>query len=230
MNLRSATLAILLLATAPALAAEPADSRTEIQLTQQAARTVPHDRLRTVLRVEVQGATGPQVQGEINRRMTAALARAKEATAIKAETGGYSVGRIYDPKAPQPWQGSQTLSLTSADFNAVLALAGELQNNGLLMSGLQFFLAPEKLGALQDEMTTEALAALKTRAANVARDLGMAVEGYKAVMVGNAETGFSPQPRMAMMSAAKSAPPPVAEAGDATVTLTVNATVLLKRP
>lgn len=231
MTMRSAAIALLLLTSAPVLAAEPADSRTEIQLTQQATRTVPHDRLRAVLRVEVQGSSGQQVQGEINRRMAAALAKAKETAAIKAETGGYSAGRNYDPKAAQPWTGSQTLSLTSGDFNAVLALAGELQNSGMLMSGLQFFLAPEKLGTLQDEMTTEALAALKARAANVARDLGMTVDAYRSIAVGNAETGFSPQPRVAMMASAAKAAPPVAEAGDATVTLTVSATVLLaKRP
>ena len=33
------------------------------------------------------------IEGEINRRMTAALAKAKETAAIKAETGGYSAGR-----------------------------------------------------------------------------------------------------------------------------------------
>jgi predicted secreted protein len=215
-----------------ALAAEAGGipGKTEVQLTQQAVRVMARDRIRATVRIEGKGSNGRQIQADINKRMAAALEKVKQHPAIVAATGSYTVYRDYNNKDTEFWNANQTLSLSSEDFEAVLALVGDLQGNGLLMSGMQFFLAPETLAAVQDDLTAAALDALRARADNVAKDLGMVIEHYKVIAVGNAqEDRGEAQGRRAGATAAVAgkAPPPAAQAGDATVTLTVTATVIL---
>ena len=82
------------------------------------------------------------MQAEINRRMTAALERAKANGSIRVETGSYSLYEERQPNAGTTWRGQQSLALIGTEFNDVLALAGELQQAGLVFSGMQFELRP----------------------------------------------------------------------------------------
>jgi predicted secreted protein len=200
---------------------------TELNLTQVATRTMVPDRIRAILRIEVKGANARQVQADLNQRMAAALDKAKLVVAVKSETGAYAVTRDFNSKDRDLWHASQTLSLSSADFAAVLSLVGDLQDAGLLMSGMEFFLAPETLKAAESDLTAAALAALRARAEEVARDLGMTLDHYKTISVSNASAPIRARAEFFATSAASSAPPPVAQAGDATVTLTVTAVIVL---
>jgi predicted secreted protein len=221
------------LATLPlpgAVAADPAPAETEIHLTEQATRMVAPDRLRAVLRIEAKGASGRQVQADVNRRMEAALAKAKSRADVTAETGSYGVSRDFSVKGSEAWIASETLTLSAQDFAAVLTLVGELQSDGLLMTSLQFYLAAETLKAAESALTAAALAALRARAQDVAKDLGMAVDRYKSITIGNAGDGPRPIPLARFSAASASAPampPPVAEAGEETVSLAVNADIVL---
>jgi uncharacterized protein len=227
----AAAVLLVSLAAPAALAADASEGGTEIHLSERATRTIAPDRLRAVLRAEVRGTSGQQVQAEINRRMEAALARAKSVSAVTAETGGYSVYRGSDPKEREPWHASQTLSLSAADFVALLSLAGTLQDMGLVMSGMQFFLAPETLKSTESELTAAALAALKARAAEAAKDLGATVERYKTITIGNASApGPVAREFFAAQAAAAPAPPPVAQASEATVSLSADAAIILAPP
>ncbi len=204
--------------------------KTEIHLSQQAMRIMARDRLRAELRIEAKGNNGREIQAEINKRMAAALAKVKAYPAVTAETGSYAVERNYSTKEQALWQGSQSLSLTSEDFDAVLSLVGDLQSSGLLMSEMQFFLAPETLTAVQDDLTATALGGLRARAENVAKDLGMAIDHYRQIVIGNAREDnerAAARSTGAMSVARRRAPPPAAQAGDAAVMLSVSADVML---
>jgi predicted secreted protein len=222
----------------PALAAGPAptdDPGMVLHLVEQVERQLPRDRLSAVLQVEAKGLEPAAVQAEVNQRMQAALARAKSATAVQVASGGYSVYRQPPPNnaGPDQWFASQTLSLTATDFAPALKLIGELQGDGLAIEALTFEVAPQSLRAAQEGMSDEALAALRARAEHVAAAMGMAVARYKTLDVGNviAQDARPPMPLRIMKAATiASAPPPaVAEAGDATATLTVNAEVILDK-
>jgi len=214
-----------------ALLALPAMAETSLHLDQQAQKTVPRDRLQAELRVEASGPDSRSVQDEVNRRMGSALAKARKSAALTVQSGGYSVYREQPPKGPEVWHATQSLSVTSKEFDAVLKLSGDLQTDGLVMSSLRFYLAPETLRAAQSDLTAQALSSLRDRANEVAADLGMSVAQYKDVMVGNASEGFEGRRPMMMMAKAASAPlavaPPEAEGGDSTITLTVQAEVIL---
>lgn len=192
--------------------------KTEIHLNQQAQKIMGRDRIRVDLRIEVRGSNGKQIQDEVNKKMAAAIASVHRFPSVVAETGSYSVFREPESKSPDTWHASQSLLLTSEDFELVLALVGDLQNSGLLMSNMRFFLAPDTMKAAQSDLTAQALTELRERANEIAEDLGMTIDHYKSITIGNAFEMNDGGNRM-MATAA--------QAGELTVMLGVQADVIL---
>lgn len=224
--------ALALLAPAPALAADTTapNSVTVIHMSEKAERLMARDHLRAGLAVEVSGPAAPQVQAEINRRMEAAIAKAKSVSTVTVASGGYSVYPERSPGKPTVWHGQQTLNLESDAAADLLQLVGDLQQQGLAAQGLTFEVKDETLRHAEDGLTADALAQLRHRAEAVAGDLGLTVQQIRDITVGNAEGGARPpMPMFAMRAgvAAAPAPPPVAEPGDAEVSVTVQAEVWL---
>jgi len=226
-KMRAALIALLLIAT-PAVAAEP----TVLTLGESAERAVPQDKLFVSLRAEATAPNAAAVQAEINKRMDAAIARAKAVQGVEVETGGYWTSEERPQGQPRRWRGAATLEISGTDFASVTALAGGLQEAGLAMSGMRFDLRRETARAAEDVLTREALARVQARAASAADALNMKIAGYRAIRVGavNEQPPMRPvmmraAPAMAMADAA---PAPSAEPGRATVRVSVEADVLLE--
>ena len=224
--------ALALLTAAPSLAADTSapNSVTVIHLSEKADRMMPRDHLRAGLAIEVSGPQAAQVQAEINRRMEAAVAKAKSVSTVKVETGGYSVYPERSPGKPTIWHGAQSLNLQSDAAADLLQLVGDLQQQGLNAQGLTFEVKEDTLRQAEDGLTAAALTQLKARAEKVAADLNMTVQQIRDVTVGNAEGGARPPMPMFTARAAgisAAAPPAVAEPGDAEVSVTVQAEVWL---
>ena len=211
--------------TAMAQGAEP--QTTVLHISQTAERSVVRDLLRIDLRVEETGPDALTVQTAINRRMAAALDRAHQVQGVQVETGSYSVGEERPQTGPSHWRGTQSLILRSKAADAALKLAGALQSSGLLMSSMAYETSPETVRGAEEDLTAEALAALDRRAASIAEHMHLAVLGYRDLHVGNAGTEGRPVPRFA---AAAMAAVPVAEAGEATVRVTIDAELVLGVP
>ncbi len=216
-----------LLGSAPALAQAPEQQAAVLHLTQTAERSVARDQLRIELRAEETGADALSVQSAINRRMAAALDRARQTQGIQVETGSYGIGEEHPQNAPARWRGSQSLILTGKAADVMLKLAGQLQSDGLLMSSLSYEASPETVRGAEEDLTAEALAALDRRAAWIAGRTHLSVRRYRDLRVGNAETGPQPMPRFAAAAAMAA---PVAEPGEAVVRVTVQAEILLGQP
>lgn len=220
-----------LLTSVPALAANASapPGVTVIHLTEKAERMMARDHLRAGLAVEATGPAAAAVQAEINRRMEAALAKSKSVASVKAETGGYSVYPERSSGKPTVWHGLQTLNLQSDAAADLLQLVGDLQSQGLNTQGLTFEVKAETLRKAEDGLTADALAQLRARAEKVAADLHMTVQQIRDITVGNAEGGTRPPVPMMMRAAgvSSSAAPPVAEPGDADVSVSVQAEVWL---
>lgn len=234
--IRSVSLAAaLLIAAAIPLRAQPAPpptpppSGTALTLSAHADNTLPRDQLEAELRVEATDANAARVQADVNRRMAVALAHAKTVAGVSVETTGYSVYQERDAKGnPTRWHGSQALRLKSGDFPALLNLVGVLQGQGLALSSLAAELSPAAAKAAQDELTDAALKDIRARADRIAATLGTHVERYAELRVDNASVPPVPVHFMAArVAASNSEPPPVAAAGDATVSVNIDATVLL---
>jgi predicted secreted protein len=219
-------IAVALFASAQALAQDAEQRVTVLHLSQTAERSVIRDLLRIELRVEETGADARSVQAAINRRMAAALDRVKQVQGVRVETGSYNVGEERPQNGPTRWRGSQSVILTGKDADSMLKLAGVLQSDGLSTSSLTYDVAPETVRGAEEDLTAEALAELDHRAASIADRMHLAVVRFRDVRVGNAETGGRPVPRFAAMAVAA----PVAEPGEATVRVTIEAELLLAPP
>ena len=221
--LLAAGLILFWAASAMAQGAEP--QTTVLHLSQTAERNVLRDLLRIDLRVEEAGADPLAIQSAINRRMAAALDRAHQVQGVQVETGSYNVGEERPQSGPSRWRGSQSLVLRSRAADPALKLAGTLQTDGLLMSSMAYEASPETVRGAEEDLTSEALAALDRRAASIADRMHLAVLRYRDLRLGNAETeGGRPVPRFAT---AAMAAPPVAEPGEATIRVTIEAELLL---
>jgi predicted secreted protein len=207
--------------------AQATDQQTTIlHLSQTAERHVLRDLLRIELRVEEAGADPQAIQSTINRRMAAALDRAHQVQGVRVETGSYGVGEEQPQSGPSRWRGTQSLILTSNNADAALKLAGALQSDGLLMSSLTYETSPETVRGAEEDLTAEALAGLDRRAASIAEHMHLTVLQYRDLHVGNAETGGRPVPRFAAAAMAA----PVAEPGEATIRVTIEAELVLVPP
>ena len=228
-HLLSIILGGALIASAPVLAADTSapNNVTIIHLNEKAERMMPRDHLRAGLAVEVSGQQAAQVQAEINRRMEAAIAKAKAVANVKVESGGYSVYPERSPGKPTLWHGAQTLNLQSDTPADLLQIVGDLQSQGLNAQGLTYEVKEATLREAEDGLTADALTQLRARADKVAADLGMSVQQLRDITVGNAEGGARPPMPVLMRSAVAAAPPPVAEPGDAEISVTVQAEVWL---
>jgi len=212
---------------ASTMSAQATDQQTTIlHLSQTAERHVLRDLLRIELRVEEVGADPQGIQSTINRSMAAALDRAHQVQGVRVETGSYSVGEEQPQSGPSRWRGTQSLILTSNNADAALKLAGALQSDGLLMSSLTYETSPETVRGAEEDLTAEALAALDRRAASIAEHMHLTVLQYRDLHVGNAETGGRPVPRFAAAAMAA----PVAEPGEATIRVTIEAELVLVPP
>ena len=108
----------------------------------------------------------------------------------------------------------------------LLKLAGALQSDGLSTSALTYEISPETVRGAEQDLTAEALVGLDDRATSIAEQMHLTVLRYRDLRVGNAETGGRPMPRFAAMAVAA----PVAEPGEATIRVTVEAELLLLPP
>lgn len=216
-----------------AMAAEPAgDAETLLTFHESAATSLAPDLLSVALRSEANGSNPARLQQDVNDAVGKAVARAKATGEITVATGGYFVSDIITETngRPHEWRATQTLTLSSKRFERLLQLTGELQQDGLLMSGMNFELSAEARQSVHDRLVGEAMAAVRREAGTVASAMNMRVLGYKALRLG--ETARPPVFRaMAMAPMAKTtAIPPTAEGAQMPVEVEVDAEVRLGQP
>lgn len=221
----------------------PPAGQTIVNFSATERRSMPQDLLVASLRIEVDDKKDPgAVQKKINEAMTKALAQVKGEAEFKVSTGSYSVYK-YDHRVivnektgegrdESVWRGSQTIDIESKNATKLLDAVGKVQGLGFAMNNLAYTLSQDVMEKTRDELMVEALKKLSAKAEIVAKTLGKS--GVELVDV-NIDTGGPVMPMYkAMMGRAEVAmasdamAPPVAEAGETDVTLTVSARALLK--
>lgn len=217
------------------------DGSTKLRLNAEARRTVPQDRLQVTLAFEQTAKTAAEAQKLVNAKMRDAAKIYGSASGVKVTTGNYNVWKQY-PNEPGPkpltdaerekaatWQATQQLMLDSGDKDATLALVGKLQEQGFSVQNMNFYLSREASDALRDDLTVEALGAMKSRASKMAATLGMKTIRFAEIDVtGNPMVPPMPMMRaMAMKAESADYAAPVAQAGESEVVVNVNAEVKL---
>lgn len=210
------------------------EGQTLITLSVVERMKVPQDTLHASLRIEDKDKTPKALQDRINQAMDRAVETAKEVKGVKTSTGHYSVYQYNTSTGGREnliWQGSQTIDLESKDAEALLTLAGEIQEMGFIMNNLNYTLSTEKADEARDSMMEAALGRAREKADRAAKALGKTQVDIAMVNVSD-DGGFAPPMMMkgyagrAEMAADMSAP--VAEAGESEVTLTATVHAVAK--
>lgn len=200
---------------------------TSLYLQESASRDVGQNVLVATVQAHAEAASPSDAQTAVNRDMAAAVLRVQAVSEVRAATGSYSVYQRRDrDNKPVGWIAEQDLRLTSQDPAALLQLVGGLQEAGLNLNGLGWQVDEATRRKVQDELTIEAIATLRQRAAAIAESVDMRVGNIDSLRVGGAMEG--PRPMMAMRAEAMAgAPPPTALPDQETIRANVEAEITL---
>ena len=230
----SLPLCAALLIAAPAWAQVPLATTVApqivVSLSASASMEVPKDQLTIVFSTTREGPDAAQVQSQLKQALDAALAEARKAARpgqVDVQTGNFSLYPRHTAKGPNGWTGSAELVVEGKDMAAISQLAGRIQTLTIARTG--FGLSREAREKVDAEVTAQAIARFKARAAEVARQFGFGGWALREVMVQGVDMPpMQPMPRIAMASAAPMAEQALPiEAGKTTVSATVSGSVQL---
>jgi len=205
-----------------------------VSLSASASTEVGKDLLSVTLSTTREGQDAGTVQSQLKQALDAALAEARKAARpgqLEVQTGNFSLYPRHSPKGTgiAGWQGSAELVIEGRDMSAIGALTGRIST--LTIARVAYGVSRELREKVEGEVTAQAIARYRAKAADYAKQFGYAGYTIREVNVGTSELpGVSPVPMMrakAMSAAADEALP--VEAGKATVAVNVNGTVQLNK-
>lgn len=218
-------------AATPGFAAmAPHVPQSAVTVSASANTSVPNDRMQAWLRAEAESPEATTAANQVNTLMGKALARARTVPGVTASTSGYSTMQIAERGRPARWRVVQTVVLVGTDFPAMATLLTRLQEqDGLLLSGMNFSLSPAAREQAERSLVTQAIRTWQTRAQLAASSLGF--DGWKPgqVSVQTSEGGrVFPTMRAAGVAMATEMAPVATESGMSEVTVTVTGEALLE--
>jgi predicted secreted protein len=171
------------------------------------------------------------VQSQLKQALDTALNEARKVAKpgqLDVRTGAFSVFPRYGNKgAITGWQGSTELVIEGRDLPAIAQLSGRLGT--LTIQRVAYGLSREAREKVEGEVTAQAIARYRAKAAEMARQFGYAGVAIREVNVStNDQMGGGPVPMFerAKMAAADVALP--VEPGKGVVSATVTGTVQMK--
>ncbi len=226
----AATLSLLVLP----VAAQTPPPQNVIHLSASASAEVPRDLMSVVFSTSREGPEAAAVQAQLKQALDTALAEARRAARpgeLDVRTGQFSLHPRYAPKGgSQGWIGQAELIVEGRDMPAIAQLAGRIQTMTIARVGHS--LSREAREKVEGEVSAAAIERFRARAAETARQFGFTGYLLREVHLG----GVDAQPpvplamaraRSASAMGADEALP--AEAGKATVLVSVNGSVQLTR-
>jgi predicted secreted protein len=214
----------------PAWSHEEVDARNRVSFQVEASREVENDWVIARFAVMAEGKDPAAVANSVNTQMKIALANAKRTKGVEVGSGAYVTQPVYDDGRVVRWRARQELRVESGDVDRLAKLIGALQEESVLLSGIDFSVKSETRMALEDELIGQALTAFRLRAALIAKAMNAADWSLVALSVGRS----GGQPRMVqmraesnMMSISKTAPPAF-EAGTSEIRVHVDGKVELE--
>jgi len=235
--------AILILATlgTAVQAAEAPPPLDRLNLSANASVDVARDVLGVTFSTTKEGADAAAVQAALKQALDAALAEARKIAKpgqVEVQTGNFSLYPRYAPPTPKSttagaingWQGTAELLVEGKDTAAIAQLSGRI--NTMTIASVGYNLSKEQREKVEAEVTAQAIARYKVRAADYARQFGYG--GYQiAEVTVNSESAMpmmaqAAPMRMKTMALSDAEALPV-EAGKATVSVSVNGVVVMTR-
>lgn len=226
-----ATLVVAATLAAPAARAAEPPPQGVLSLQASATAEVAQDLLSVTFSTSRDGPEAAQVQGALKQAVDSALAEARRAARpgqLDVRTGNFSMFPRHSPKGGiTGWQGSAEIVVEGRDMAAIAQLAGRIQS--LTIARVAYGLSREQREKAEADLTAQAIAAYRAKAAAYAKQFGYADYTIREVQV----MGSEPPPFVPVMARAKTMAMadeslPV-EAGKASVTVTVSGSVQMTR-
>lgn len=214
-------------------AAADGPPRERLSLTASASADVTRDVLGISFSTTREGPDAATVQTALKQALDAALAEARKVAKpgqVDVQTGGFSLYPRNDPKTGKinGWQGSAELLVEGRDSAAIAQLAGRI--NTLSIARVGYSLSREAREKVEGDITAQAIARYRAKAADYARQFGYGGYVVGEVSVNSDEAAPRPMMMKAMrMSVAGADEALPTEAGKATVTVNVSGSVQLTK-
>lgn len=224
-----------MLSLAPLMAAAQAPATAPegvLSLTASATVEIPQDWMTLTLAAQREGNDANAVQTQLKQAVDAALAEARRAAKpgqVEVQTGSFSVHPRYGNKGQiNGWQGRTELIVQGRDMTAIAQLSGRISSMTIARVG--YGLSREAREKVEAEVSAQAVARFRAKAAELARNFGYGNHAIREVSVStDSAEAPSPYPKVAMMARAESADVALpTEPGKGTVTATVNGSVQMK--
>lgn len=219
------------LASPPAVAQNNAGAaalQAVVNLQASANVEVAKDVLAIAMTTTREGADAATVQAGLKQALDAALQEAKKGAKpgqLDVQTGNFSLSPRYSKDGKvSGWLGSAELLIEGRDMVAIGQLAGRITS--LTVGRVSSSISRELREKTEAELTTQAIARFRAKAADVTKQFGYASHVVREVSVGANEPVFMAQDVIRVRSQASysEAALPV-EAGKATVTVNVSGSV-----
>lgn len=204
--------------------------RERITLSASASTEVTRDVLGIGFSTTKEGSDAAAVQTALKQALDAALEQARRVAKpgqVDVRTGGFSLMPRYAPKTGQinGWQGRAELLVEGKDTAVIAQLAGRITT--MTVQSVDYSLSREAREKVEGEVTAQAIARYRARAADYSRQFGYGGYVIGEVSVNTDEAGPAPRFKavraMAAPMGGDEALP--TEAGKATVTVTVSGSV-----
>jgi predicted secreted protein len=221
-----------LLCAASIVAAADALPRDRLNLTASASVEATRDVLGIAFSTSKEGVDATVVQAHLKQALDAALAEARKIAKpgqVEVQTGNFSLYPRYAPKGGiNGWQGSAELLVEGKDAAAIAQLTGRISSMSIARVG--YSLSKEQREKVEGDVTAQAIANFKARAGDYAKQFGFNGYSIGEVTINSSDSGpmpmAAPPARFKAMAASADEALPV-EAGKATVSVTVNGSVLM---
>lgn len=209
-----------------------------LNLTTAATVEVTKDVLAVVFTVAREGGDAQAVQSGLKQALDVALAEARKIAKpgqVEVQTGNFSLYPRYSnptkggPPAISGWQGSAELIVQGKDVAAIAQLTGRVQTMTIARVG--YALSREAREKVEAEVTAQAIARWRTKAALMAQQFGYS--GYSVREVTVATNDFQQQPIPMLMKASRASAAGdeslPTEAGKGEVTATVSGSAQMSK-
>ena len=204
-----------------------------VSLSSSATVEVTKDLLTISLATTKEGQDPAGVQSQLKQALDAALAEAKKSARpgqLDVQTGNFSLQPRYTNKGViNGWLGTAELLVEGRDMQAIGQLTGRITT--LTISGVSYNISRELREKTEGEVSAQAIARYRAKAADYAKQFGYAGYAVREVNVQSNDVG--PIRPMATFSRANAMSATSDEAlavepGKGSVTVTVNGTVQMK--
>jgi predicted secreted protein len=209
------------------------DPEGVVALASSATVQVPNDWIVVQFSTSKEGTDANAVQAALKEALAAALAQARQVAKpdghVEVQGGGFSLQPRFNAKGVVTgWAGTTSLVVQGRDMVTIADLAGRVQT--MTVGSLEYSVSREAREKVEGEVTAQAIARFRAKAADYAKAFGYGGFAIRDVNV-NVDNGQAPRARPYLMqakalSSAGDALP--VEAGSGAVTANVNGSVQLR--